>query len=66
MIVTLYLLVELNVRHILLELSKTKQRNYCLMEGSSVGNCYTGLADVRSHSIRIVNRLETICDMCGI
>ena len=23
-------------------------------------------ADVRSHSIRIVNRLETICDMCGI
>ena len=23
-------------------------------------------ADVRSHSIRIVHRLETVCDMCGI
>ena len=22
-------------------------------------------ADVRSHSIRIVNRLEAVCDMCG-
>ena len=37
-----------------------------LVRQSQIVQSYALQADVRSHSNRIVNRLETICDMCGI